>query len=271
MPKVGYVIDIGEKSRWAEIRDHATRAEQAGFDSVWLFDHFIMRNKDGVSGQWECWSLVSALAAATSRIQIGTLVVCTGFRNPALLAKMADTVDEVSGGRLILGLGAGWHEPEYIAFGYPFDHRVSRFEEALQIICPLLREGRVDFEGRFYQARECELRPRGPSAKGPPILVAAFGERMLRLTAQHADLWNGAWYRSPDDAVKPVAQIDAACSDVGRDPKALGRTAGIRIDTADGFADLARAYAAQGFEHVILRTDASIESFAPALETLGRG
>ncbi len=131
-------------------------AEDVGFDSLGVPDLLLFRADDGTAqGVWEVWSLITALAAVTERVEIGTLVICTGFRNPALLAKMADTVDEISGGRLILGLGAGWNEPEYRAFGYPFDHRVSRFEEALQIVCPLLREGHVDFAGRFYQARDC--------------------------------------------------------------------------------------------------------------------
>ena len=119
-------------------------------------------------GAWEAWTVLCALAAATSRIELGPFVACNSFRNPALLAKMAVTLDEVSDGRLVLGIGAGWHEPEYHAFGYPYDHRVGRFEEALQIIAPLLREGRVDFEGRYYQARDCEIAPRGPRPAGPP-------------------------------------------------------------------------------------------------------
>src|SRR5215471_9977214 len=121
--------------------------------------------------------------AVTTRVELGPLVVCTSFRNPTLLAKMTDTLDEISGGRLILGLGAGYHEREYRAFGYPFDHRVSRFEEALKIIQPLLRRGAVDFQGKYYKARECELRPRGPRRQGPPILIGAPPRlpRMLRL------------------------------------------------------------------------------------------
>ena len=115
-------------------------------------------------------------------------MACTGFRNPAILAKMADTLDEVSDGRVVLGLGAGWHEPEYHAFGIPYDHRVGRFEEALAIIVPLLREGRVDFQGQYYQARDCVLAPRGPRAGGPPILIGAQRPRMMALAARYADV-----------------------------------------------------------------------------------
>src|SRR6185369_18014393 len=154
--------------------------EQIGTYSLWITDHLIHRVPgEEPRGMWECWSLITAIAAITERPEIGTLVLCSSFRNPALLAKMADTVDEVSGGRLILGIGAGWNEPEYQAFGLPFDHRVDRFEEALQILKPLLREGHVDFAGRYYQARNCDDVPRGPRSKGPPLMVGAEGPRML--------------------------------------------------------------------------------------------
>src|SRR4051812_36727843 len=151
---------------WSDLKEMARHAEAVGFDSLWLPDHMIydfaaLGGMPGAPpwGVWECWSMLSALAAVTSRVDLGTIVACTGFRNPALLAKMAVTLDEISGGRLILGLGAGYHEIEFRMFGYPFDHLVGRFEEALQIICPLLRTGAVDFQGKFYTARQCELRP----------------------------------------------------------------------------------------------------------------
>lgn len=135
--------------------------------------------------------MLSALAEATERVEIGTLVLCSAFRHPAILAKMATTLDEVSHGRLILGVGARWSEPEYQAFGLPFDHRVGRFEEALQMLKPLLREGQVDFAGTYYQARNCEIAPRGPRREGPPLMVGSEGPRMLKLTAQYADLLCG--------------------------------------------------------------------------------
>src|SRR5512146_1755837 len=167
--KLGVVImladsrEYGRPRRYSEIRAMAQHVEAAGFDSIWLYDHLLYRQEgEGTIGIWECWSMLSALAEATRRVELGTLVSCSSFRNPALLAKMAVTVDEVSGGRLTLGLGAGWNEPEYRAFGFPFDHRVDRFEEALQIIRPLLKEGRVDFQGKYYRADECEIAPLGP-------------------------------------------------------------------------------------------------------------
>src|SRR5437773_5461448 len=163
----------GKTAAWADLLAFAQRAEALGFDSLWVPDHLLLTWEERTRGTWECWSLLAALAAVTSRVELGPLVTCTAFRNPALLAKMADTVDEISGGRLIVGLGAGWNGPEDRAFGAQSDHRVDRFEEALQIIVPLLRMGHVDFEGKYYQARGCELRPRGPRPGGPPILIGA--------------------------------------------------------------------------------------------------
>ena len=172
--------------RWNDLKAMTQYAEAAGFDSIWVPDHLVVDWPDARYGQWECWSVLSALAAITTRIQIGSLVVCTGFRNPALLARMADTLDEISSGRLILGLGAGWHEPEFRAFGYPFDHRVDRFEEALRIIRTLLRTGRIDFKGKYYEARECELRSCGPRREGPPIMIGGPSRRGPQERSSHS-------------------------------------------------------------------------------------
>ncbi len=248
--KVGLVLPHleewmgGETARWSDLVAMARRAEALGFDSLWLVDHFWYRfplddDAEPRRGVWECWSLLAALAAATSRVELGTLVTCTAFRNPALLAKMAATVDEISGGRLILGLGAGYYEQEFRAHGYPVDRLVSRFAEALAIILPLLREGKVDFAGTYYQARECELRPRGPRPSGPPLLVGAEGERMLRLTARHADMWNVWTCNSPARVAEFRARVDAACVEVGRDPSTLARTVTAMVDLP-GFADVPR-------------------------------
>ena len=171
----------GRTLRWAEIAEMARRAETVGFDSFWLPDHLLFHfHQVHRQGAWDAWSLLAALAATTERMEIGPLVACTSFRNPALIAKMADTIDEISGGRFILGLGAGWHKPEYDAFGFPHDHRVSRFEEAIEIIATLLRTGHVDFAGKYYTARDCELRPRGPRPFGPPIRVGGGGPPRVR-------------------------------------------------------------------------------------------
>src|ERR1051326_5649065 len=166
------------------IRATAQQAEADGFDSLWLADQLLYRDPGKPTrGIWEGWTMLSALAEATARVEIGPLVLCNAFRHPASLAHLATTLDEVSHGRLILGVGAGWNEPEYQAFGLPFEHRVDRFEEALQILKPLLREGHVDFVGQYYQARDCDDVPRGRRTGGPPLLVGSEGPRMLKLTA----------------------------------------------------------------------------------------
>ena len=166
----------------------------------------------------------------TSTITLGTFVSCTSFRNPALLAKSAVTVDEISGGRLVLGLGAGWHEPEYRAFGYPYDHRASRFEEAFTIIRSLIQDGHVDFDGQYYQARDCELRPWGPREGRLPLMIGSNGPRVLRIAAPHVQAWNSDWTYAPADIAPLRRLVDDACADVGRDPATLERTAGVVID-----------------------------------------
>jgi probable F420-dependent oxidoreductase len=290
----------GATPRWRDLLAMAQRAEAVGFDSLWLPDHLLFQAGEAITGQWECWSVLAALAAVTRRVELGTLVVCTGFRNPALLAKMADTAEEISGGRLILGLGAGWNEFEYRAFGYPFDHRAGRFAEALTIIHTLLRRGHIDFAGRFYQARDCELRPRGPRPAGPPIMIGGRGERMLRLTAQYADLWN-VWLafgqNRPEELPPWRTAVDAACRAVGRDPATLERTAAVMVDPVGrpegpvilARADLApepiagppaalaealRAFVRAGLTHIQVHLHpnslAGIEAFAPVLEALDR-
>jgi probable F420-dependent oxidoreductase len=230
--KIGLMLPIaetdeGEMPRYREIRRAALEAERDGFDSVWLADHLLFQWADQPTrGIWEAWTLLSALAEATERIELGALVMCTAFRNPALLAKMADALDEVSDGRFTLGLGAGWHEPEFTAFGYPFDHLASRFDEALRIIAPLLRTGAVDFEGEYERATDCVSLPRGPRPEGPPILIGAFRPRMLRLTAEFADAWNTCWLAKGDELPEKVAPLREACREIGRDPSTLAVTVG---------------------------------------------
>jgi len=239
--KIGFVVllalrpELGRAPRYPEIREMARRAEDAGFDSIWLYDHLLYRSPgQPTRGIWECWTMLSALTEATQRVEVGTLVLCNLFRNPALLAKMADTLDEVSKGRFVLGVGAGWNEPEFRAFGIPFDHRVGRLEEALQIISPLLKTGHVDFEGKYYQVRDCEITPRGPRVGGPPVLVAGSGPRMLRLTAQYADMWNPSGYlTAPSSFIEPRAKLRVACTEVGRDPTTLGLTAMVALAYPD--------------------------------------
>lgn len=275
--KVGLVVATASERAtnrtrsYESIRAVVRQAEADGFDSIWLPDHLLYRNPGGTQGVWESWTILAALAEATHRVEIGTLVLCSSFRNPAVLAKMATTADEVSQGRVILGLGAGWHEPEHEAFGLPFDHRVDRFHEALQIIGPLLREGHVDFSGTYYQARDCDIVPRGPRPEGPPLLVGSEGPRMHRLTAQYADLWNTGYMGTPDTMATPLATIEAACREVGRDPATLGVTALIGMWFPDlqpekpGFFDkpltgteaeiaaAIRGYAELGVQHIMFQ------------------
>jgi alkanesulfonate monooxygenase SsuD/methylene tetrahydromethanopterin reductase-like flavin-dependent oxidoreductase (luciferase family) len=286
----------GRAIRWNELRAIVTRAEAIGFDSVWLPDHLIYRFP-GVhaQGAWDVWSLMAGLAAVTKRVEIGPLVSCASFRNPALIAKMADTMDEISSGRFILGLGAGWHRPEYDAFGFPYDHRVSRFEEALTIISGLLKTGQVDFEGRFYSARECELRPRGPRPQGPPIVVGSNSPRMMRLMAMHADAWNSDRRNDVDQLLELQANVDGACASVGRDPATLDRVVGIQVDvlneqreafnprqfimypwpisgSPEQIAERIRDYTRAHINHMLVWIDpvsaAGIEAFGPVLELI---
>jgi alkanesulfonate monooxygenase SsuD/methylene tetrahydromethanopterin reductase-like flavin-dependent oxidoreductase (luciferase family) len=229
--KIGILLptaetDSGTILRYKDIRAAALRAENDRFDSVWIVDHLLFEWDGQRRGIWEGWTLLSALAEATSRIELGTLVMCTAFRNPALLAKMADAVDEVSEGRFILGLGAGWHEPEFTAFGYPFDHLASRFEDALRIIVPLLRTGAVDYQGPYERALACVSLPRGPRPEGPPILIGASRPRMLRLTAELADAWNTCWLGRAQELPERLAPMHAACAAVARDPATLEVTVG---------------------------------------------
>ncbi len=208
----------------------AQLAEQIGLDSFWLADHLLYRFAGQEErGSWEVLTLLSALAPVTNRISLGPIVAAVPFRNPALLAKMADTLDEISGGRFILALGAGWHRPEFDAFGYPYDHRASRFQEALEIIAPLLRRGSVDFRGEYYRAENAVLRPRGPTPGGPPIWIGAKGPRMLRLAAQYADAWNTVWHLSAAKVQEAYTGFKRACVEVGRDPATAELTAGTMV------------------------------------------
>ena len=218
---------------WPEVLDLARRAEAAGLDSLWVIDHLVLGNAERpVYGLHEAITILAALAASTSRVELGTLVLATSFRPPAVLAKMAATIDRVSGQRLILGLGCGWHQPEYDQFGFPFDHRVGRFEEAMAIIAPLLEGREVTLEGQFYQVRDCSLLP--PPVRRIPTLIAGKGERMLSLVARHADLWNAAWYGRPNGRYRQrVEDLDRAFEAAGRDPATLDITVGLEIDNGD--------------------------------------
>lgn len=241
--KIGLVLpqgpQEGDGASWTEILALARHAEAGGIDSLWVYDHFLYRVEgEPEVGFHEAWTLLSALAAVTDRVELGTLVLATSFRPAGLLAKMAATADDVAAGRLILGLGCGWHEPEYRTFGYPFDHRVGRFEEALRIIVPLIRGDRVTFNGAWSAVEDAVLLP-PPRRPSMPILIAAKGERMLRLTARHADAWQTAWFGLPDERFTQRYQdLLAACDVEGRDPGTLELTVGVDVSDAQEGAHL---------------------------------
>jgi len=301
--KVGVQLpEVERPVGWPELRDMAHTAEDVGFDSLWAGDHLLYRRPEGNVGPWEVWTTLAALAETTKRVEIGPLVAATSFHSPPMLAKLAANVDEISGGRLILGLGAGWNEPDYTAFGFPYDQRVSRFEEAFTIIRTLLREGRIDFEGRFYTARDCELSPRGAVArhpKGPPLMVGSTSPRMLAITAPHVDMWN-EWHdkfgNRPENIAPLMGQVDEAARVAGRQPAEIARTVTVLVHLSGGkgrgssytnptppqdgtkpdeMAEILRRYAAAGISHVQLVLDpitvASIAECAPILEALDKG
>jgi alkanesulfonate monooxygenase SsuD/methylene tetrahydromethanopterin reductase-like flavin-dependent oxidoreductase (luciferase family) len=274
--EVGLVLPMGDSFvdgttiRWTEIRDLAIRAEEIGFDTVWTADELLWRPQNGrTQGWWECLSTTGAVAAATTKIKVGTWILSALHHNPGILAKAVETLDEISGGRFVFGLGAGHAGRQGHAFGLPEDRTVGRFEEALGIILPLLRDGRADFEGAFHAARDLEQRPVGPRPGKIPVMIGAKGPRMLRLAARHADIWS--WFveeRSDLSEFGPrLAAFEAACAEVGRDPATIGRSAGIAVvptsftgaaevlgvpirgsaaEIADGF----RAFQGSGFDHL---------------------
>ena len=232
--RVGVQLPEVERAvRWPELRDMARSAEDVGLDSLWVGDHLLYRFADASTrGPWEAWSLLSALAASTSRVMLGPLVACTAFRNPVVLAKEAATLDEISGGRFVLGLGAGWNPVEFAAGGLPFDHRISRFEEAFTIIRSLLRDGVVDFVGQYYSARDCELVPRGPTPGGPALMIGSNGQRMLAASAPHVDAWN-AWYADTGNTVAGAGAaaepLSAALAAASRAPDEVARTVAVLV------------------------------------------
>ena len=282
----------GSTPRWVEIRALALRAEAMGFDTVWIPDELLWRQADGsIHGWWESVAMTGAVAAATSRVKVGTWILSALHRNPAITAKAVETLDEISGGRFVFGLGSGHAGKQAHAFGLPEDHVIGRFEEALEIIAPLLRAGRADFEGTYHAARDLEQRPVGPRPGRIPIMIGAGGPKMLRLAARHADIWS--WYvqeRSHLAEFAPrLAELEAACLEIGRDPASIGRSAGIIVEptdvtgaaealaiplrgSAEQIGDGLRAFRAGGFTQIEIllwpRTLDALEAMAPVLELL---
>jgi len=299
--KVGIQLpEVEREVRWPELLDMTRAVEDLGFDSVWVGEHLLYRWPDRAPrGPWEAWTLLAAIGASTSRVEFGPLVACTNFHNPALLAKQAATIDEIGGGRFTLGLGAGWNETDFRAFGFPFDHRIDRFEEAFTIIRTLLRDGAIDFDGRFYQARDCELLPRGSRPGGPPLMIGSKGPRMLAIALPHVQSWNVWWTDTGNvPAGVPALRelVDDAARTAGRDPVDIERTVAVHVRVSGGagriegsdhaaslrplegsptvIADELRAYAREGIDHVQLVVDpidlAAIRALATVLTELDR-
>jgi len=287
--------EVERDVRWAEYVAIARAAEEVGFDSVWVGDHLLYRG-DGrpERGPWDAWVVLSALAAATERVTVGPLVACTAFHPPGALARMTATVDEVSGGRFVLGVGAGWNETEFRAFGLPFDHRASRFEERFDAIRRLLAGERVDAHGAFDSLDDAVLLPR--PARRVPIMIGSTGERVLRAALPHADAWNtwfDAYGNTPEGFARLSASVDAIAEDVGRPPRDVERSACVLVvldasrrerpavegvtpiegstdRVADALAELAEAGADEAIVVADPITEPSVRALGEALAALDR-
>lgn len=269
----------GETPSFEDLVVMAEGARKAGFEAIWFADHFTMGDGDAMVGAWEAWTMMAALAARVPDVQVGPMVSCAGFRNPGVVAKMAEAIDEISGGRFILGLGAGWNEVEYRQFGFPFDHRASRFEDAIRIVHPLLRAGTSNHDGTYFKANDAVNRPRGPRSAGAPLLIGSNGKRLLATVARYADAWNSDWQSDPAEMRELIATVDAACTAAGRSPASLIKTgmarfamqegAAANLDAVAGTPEQMAAWLAEmrglGLKHVVCglepRTLASVEQF----------
>ena len=212
----------------------ARAAEEVGFDSIWLGDHYLYREDGREGGPWEAWTFLAGLAAITERVELGPLVACLNFHNPAVLAKKAAAVDEVSGGRLRFGVGAGWNRTEFDAFGIHYDHRASRFEESFEIVRRLLDGERVTFDGRFHAVNDAVLLP--APARRPPLMVGSTGSRILAATLPHVETWNTwfDWYGNTAEGFETrLREIDRACERAGRDPASIERSACVLVRLGD--------------------------------------
>ncbi|MGH0029395.1 MAG: LLM class F420-dependent oxidoreductase [Myxococcota bacterium] len=276
-----------------EMQEIARHAESTGWDGLWLADHF-MPDAEDTSAPWpEAWTTLAGLAATVPRIRLGTLVTGNTYRHPAVLAKMAATVDHISGGRVVLGLGSGWQENEHRQYGIEFGgigERLAKLEEACQVIKALFSEKSADFDGRHYRLDAASLEPK-PLQSPLPLLVGGGGEKVtLRITARHADEWN-VW-GEVDTLVHKMAVLDRHCADVGRDPKAIQRSAvallflsddadfvaGMRdrdigrpkiVGNADEVRDVVQAYRDAGVDELIV-PDFTLGPMREKKETLDR-
>ncbi|MBA2476624.1 MAG: LLM class flavin-dependent oxidoreductase [Actinobacteria bacterium] len=227
--------EVEREVRWPEYVAMALAAEEVGFDSIWLGDHLLYRDERGARGPWAVWTQLAGLAAVTERVRLGPLVACTAFHPPGILARLAASVDEISRGRLVVGLGAGWNETEFRAFGIPFDRRVSRFEEAFEIVRRLLAGERVTLDGRFHHLEDAVLLP--PPARRPPLMLGANGQRLLAIALPHVEVWN-TWYTPCGNTVEGFARLNAGVTEAaergGADPARLERSACVLVQHEGG-------------------------------------
>ena len=230
--RVGVQLPEVERDvRWPELVSIARAAEEVGFESVWLGDHLLYRG-DGrpERGPWDAFTTLAAIAARTERVRLGPLVACAGFHPPGILARMAASIDEISGGRFVLGIGAGWNETEFRAFGIAFDRRASRFEEAFAIVRALLAGERVTFDGAFHRVDDAVLLP--PPARRVPLMLGSNGDRLLRAALPHVDAWN-TWFDDYGNTAEGFAslneRISRAATDVGREPSSIARSACVLV------------------------------------------
>ena len=226
-------ICTDQNMTWDKTVERWQLFERLGFESAWLCDHLIQPSRP-TGPYFEAWSLLAGLAARTEKIRIGILVTSNTFRFPQLVAKMAVTVDHISNGRLEIGLGAGWYEPEHTMFGIPFletKELVSRFREAVQVIDLMTREDTSSFDGEYYQLRAARSRPASVQKPRPPLLLGAFGPRMLKIVARYADTWNA--FGTPQEMRERNQMLDDYCREIGRDPESLDRSLYYWVPTAD--------------------------------------
>ena len=281
LPEVERVV------RRDELAAMARAAEEGGFDSLWVGDHLLYRgNGRSERGPWDCWATLAWLAGITERVTLGPLVACTAFHPPGILARQVAAIDELSGGRFVAALGAGWNQEEFRAFGVPFDHHVSRFEEAFTIVRRLLAGEHVTFDGRFHTVRDAALLP--PPLRRPKLMIGANAPRMLSIALPHVDAWN-TWYthygNTPEGFDRHNREITAAAERAGRDPSRIERSACVLVEVepagerprdveavrADLLAAHLRALGEAGADEAILVVDPITESSIRSLQsdTLG--
>jgi F420-dependent oxidoreductase-like protein len=247
----------GQDTTIDALRDVWRIADQAGFDHVWVFDHMASIGEGGPDRPvFDGWSLQAAIAVTTERVRLGCLVTGNTYRNPVLLAKMAVTVDHLSGGRLEFGIGAAWAEVEHRMYGVEgLDHRVGRLSESLQILRSLWTQPRTTFEGRYYRLQDAVCNPKPVQQPHPPIWLGAGGDRTLLLTARYADVWNPSGGSTPEQISTLWARLQDACGRVGRDPSTIRRSVQLPWNGKDRsqLLDTAGDWIQRGFtEHIVI-------------------